>query len=48
MCSTGDRNQLKLTVYGLLEGTGDAYRQAADVCEFGVRTRASFNLTVSL
>ena len=48
MCSTGDRNQLKLTVYGLLEGTGDAYRQAADVCELGVRTRASLDLTFSL
>ena len=48
MCSTGDRNQLKLTKAHLLEGTGDAYRQAADVCEFGVRTRASLDLTVSL
>ena len=48
MCSTGDRSQLKLTKSRLLEGTGDAYRQAADVCEFGVRTRASLDLTVSL
>ena len=48
MCSTGDRGQLKLTVYNLVEGTADAYRQAADVCELGVRTRASLDLTVSL
>ena len=48
MCSTGDRSQLKLTKAHLLEGTGDAYRQAADVCELGVRTRSSLDLTVSL
>ena len=48
MCSTGDRNQLKLTKADLLEGTGDAYRQAADVCELGVRTRALLDLTFSL
>ena len=48
MCSTGDRSQIKLTKARLLENTGDAYRQAADVCELGVRTRASLDLTVSL
>ena len=48
MCSTGDRGQLKLTVHNLVEGTGEAYQAAARLCELGVRTRASLDLTVSL